>query len=56
MYTPPLKGFIFPSKNPFFNGQITDYVDQLKQSSNNKKNETSNLSKLSYKIPTLIKD
>jgi hypothetical protein len=26
LYTPPVRGLIFPSKNPFFNGKIVDFV------------------------------
>ena len=32
LYTPPIKGVIFPSKNPFYNGKIVDYWDQYKES------------------------
>ena len=28
MYTPPIRGVIFPSKNPFYNGKIVDYATQ----------------------------
>lgn len=36
MYTPPIKGIIFPSKNPFYNGQIVDYAAAPSQYSEDK--------------------
>lgn len=35
MYTPPIKGMIFPTKNPFYNGKIVDYAKREEDDNHN---------------------
>ena len=64
LYTPPIKCAVFPSKNPFYNGQIVDYCSKssfgrnkgtriLEYKSN--KFEMLNASSKNYKLEKMIK-
>ena len=47
LYSPPMKQTMLPSKNPFFNGQIIDYMNS---SSTTAQEKSRNMSQTAYNI------
>ncbi|TNV84066.1 hypothetical protein FGO68_gene12787 [Halteria grandinella] len=50
LYTPPVKGLLFPSRNPFFNGSMVDYMPSTHVDTGDLKKNSINKSDISQEI------